>query len=214
MKSLEDQKELKVPIDWALMERKWRAVLGGADVAEAHFNLGVALETRGRRRGAKAEYERAFALKPSLRQAKVNLAVLRGARGDARGAASRVRRGAPRLPRGLEGARAARRSLPPSGQVDEAWRLAREALLSDPRSTGAYKTMIRIAIQRKDLDVAKLIAIRAQKLDERDADIAFLLGERARPPGRGGWPRRRSGGRRWSSPRATCRRATRSSIRR
>ncbi len=177
LKTLEDQKALKVPIDWALMERKWRAVLDGGDVAEAHFNLGVALDNQGNVGGAKAEYERALALKPTLRQAKVNLGVLVERKGDARAASAvygEVLRDYPEDSKARERLAALYSS---SGQVDEAWRLAREALLRDPRSTGAYKTMIRIAIQRKDLDVAKLIAIRAQKLDDRDVDIALLLGE-------------------------------------
>jgi len=176
VKTLEDQKDLKVPIDWPLMERKWRAVLGAAEVAEAHFNLGVALENQGQGANARAEYEKSLLLKPSLRQAKVNLAVLLERAGDVRGASTMygdVLREFPEDAMARERLAALYRS---TGQVDDAWRLAREALLRDPRATGAYKTMIRIAVQRKELDLAKLIALRAQKLDERDADIAYLLG--------------------------------------
>jgi tetratricopeptide (TPR) repeat protein len=177
LKALEDQKSLKVPTDWALMERKWRAVIGAGEVAEAHFNLGVALENQGKGPEAKGEYERAIALKPSLRQAKVNLVVMQERGGDTRAASAayaEVLRDFPEDSMARERLAALYRE---SGQVDEAWRLAREALLRDPRSIGSYKTMIRIATQRKDLDVAKLIALRAQKLDERDPDVAFLLGE-------------------------------------
>jgi tetratricopeptide (TPR) repeat protein len=177
LKTLEDQKSLKVPTDWELMERKWRAVLDAADVAEARFNLGVALDNQGNAGGAKGEYERAIALKPTLRQAKVNLGVLAERQGDVRAASAiygEVLRDYPEDAMARERLAALYRA---SGQTDEAWRLAREALLRDPRSTGAYKTMIRIAIQRKELDVAKLIALRAQKLDDRDADVALLLGE-------------------------------------
>jgi tetratricopeptide (TPR) repeat protein len=177
LKSLEDQKALKVPTDWPLMERKWRAVLDAADVAEARFNLGVALDAQGRGADAKAEYERALALKPTLRQARVNLAVLAERQGDTRAASAvygEVLRDYPEDAMARERLAALYRA---TGQVDDAWRLAREALLRDPRAIGAYKTMIRIAIQRKDYDVAKLIALRAQKLDDRDADVSLLLGE-------------------------------------
>jgi len=177
LKTLEDQKELKVPIDWALMERKWRAVLGEDDLAEARFNLGVAYDHQGRTADARAEYEKALLLKPTLRQAKVNLAVLLERQGDVRGASAvyaEVLRDFPEDAMARERMAALYRS---SGQLDEAWRLAREALLRDPRATGAYKTMIRIALHRKDYDVAKLIALRAQKLEARDADLALLLGE-------------------------------------
>jgi tetratricopeptide (TPR) repeat protein len=176
VKSLEDQRDLKVPIDWALMERKWRAVLGAAEVAEAHFNLGVALENQGQAANAKVEYDKALVLKPSLRQAKVNRAVLLERAGDLRGASvaySEVIQAFPEDSMARERLAALYRA---SGQADDAWRLSREALLRDPRATGAYKTMIRIAMQRKEFDLAKLIALRAQKLDERDADVAYLLG--------------------------------------
>ena len=64
-----------------------------------------------------------------------------------------------------------------SGQLDEAWRLAREALLRDPRSVGANKVMIRVATQRNQLDLAKLIALRTAKLDPADPELPFLAGE-------------------------------------
>jgi tetratricopeptide (TPR) repeat protein len=177
LKTLEDQKALKVPTDWPLMERKWRAVLDAADVAEARFNLGVALDAQGRGADAKLEYERALTLKPTLRQARVNLAVQAERRGDVRAASAmygEVLRDYPEDAMARERLAALYRA---TGQVDDAWRLAREALLRDPRAIGAYKTMIRIAIQRKDYDVAKLIALRAQKLDDRDADVSLLLGD-------------------------------------
>jgi tetratricopeptide (TPR) repeat protein len=177
LKALDDQKALKVPIDWELMEKKWRAVLGAGEVAEAHFNLGVALDAQGKEAEAKAEYEQALAAKPTLRQAKVNLVVLQERKGDTRGASAaygEILRDFPEDAMARERLAALYRE---SGQQDDAWRLAREALLRDPRAIGAYKTMIRIAMARKDLDLAKLIALRAQKLDERDTDLAFLLGE-------------------------------------
>lgn len=176
VKALDDQKALKVPVDWELMEKKWRAVLGAAEVAEAHFNLGVALDAQGREADAKAEYERALALKPSLRQARVNLVVMQERKGDTRAASAaygEILRDYPEDSMARERLAALYRE---SGQQEDAWRLAREALLRDPRAIGAYKTMIRIAVARKDLDVAKLIALRAQKLDERDADVSYLLG--------------------------------------
>lgn len=177
LKTLEDQKRLEVPTDWALMERKWRAVVGAGEVAEAHFNLGVALENQGKESDARPEYERALALEPSLRQAKVNLAVMLERRGDARAASAAYGEILRDFPEDSMARERLAALYQQSGQVDDAWRLAREALLRDPRSVGAYKTMIRVAMHRKDYDVAKLIALRAQKLDERDPDLAFLLGE-------------------------------------
>jgi len=63
-----------------------------------------------------------------------------------------------------------------SGQLDDAWRTAREALQRDPRVPGAYPVMMRVALDRGDLDLAELVAVRARKLDPSDPEIAVLLG--------------------------------------
>jgi tetratricopeptide (TPR) repeat protein len=173
----EDQKKLKVPTDWAYLERKWRAVLDDSDVAEARFNLGVALEAQGRLDDARAEYERARALKPGLRQAAVNLGVLLERQGDLRGAAAvyqGVMRDFPDDPVSRERLAVLYRQ---TGQLDEAWRLAREALVREPRSVAAQKVLVHVALTRGDLDLAKLVAMRAQKLDPNDPELPFLAGQ-------------------------------------
>lgn len=175
----DDLRKEKLPLDWPMLERRWRAVLEAADVPEAHYNLGVALEAQGRTDEARAEYERARALKPGLRQASVNLGVLLEKAGDLRGSQSAyagVVRDFPEDSRARE--RLAALYLG-SGQLDEAWRLAREALLRDPRSVGANKVMIQVATQRNQLDLAKLIALRTAKLDPADPALPFLAGELA-----------------------------------
>jgi tetratricopeptide (TPR) repeat protein len=176
VQAAEEQRKLKV-IDWALLERRWRAALEAAETPEARYNLGVALEAQGRLDEARAEYERARAAKPSLRQAAVNLGVLLEKTGDARSAQlayASVAREFPEDARSRERLAALYRA---SGQLDDAWRLAREALLRDPKAVGASKVMARVALQRNQLDVAKLIALRAQKLDPADPELPFLVGE-------------------------------------
>ncbi|HYD42814.1 MAG TPA: adventurous gliding motility TPR repeat lipoprotein GltE [Anaeromyxobacter sp.] len=169
--------------DWPMLERRWREVLTAADIPEAHFNLGVALEAQGRTDEARAEYERARALKPALRQAAVNLGVLLEKSGDPRGAQA-VYAGVVRdFP---EDARARERLAAlylGAGQLDEAWRLAREALLRDPRSVTANKVLIRVAGQRNQVDLAQLIALRTTKLDPADPELPFLAGELAAKEG-------------------------------
>ncbi len=172
-----DLRSQKLPIDWPLLERRWRGVLEAADVAEAHYNLGVALENQGRLDEARAEYERARALKPGLRQASVNLGVLLEKAGDLRGAQAVYAAVVRDFP---EDARARERLAAlylGSGQLDEAWQLAREALLRDPRSVGANKVMIQVATRRNQLDLAKLLALRTAKLDPADPELPFLAGE-------------------------------------
>jgi Flp pilus assembly protein TadD len=178
VKADEDLRKQKVT-DWALLERRWRAVLEAADVPEARFNLGVTLERQGRLAEARAEYERARAAKPGLRQAAVNLGVLLERAGDPRGAQAAYAEVVRDFP---EDARARERLAAlylGTGQLDEAWRLAREALLRDPRSVGANKVLIRVAAQRNQLDLAKLIALRTVKLDPADPELPFLSGELA-----------------------------------
>ena len=175
----QDLDKQKLPKDWPLLERRWRAVLDAADLAEAHYNVGVALENQGRLDEARAEYERARALKPGLRQAAVNLGVLLEKKGDLRGAQAAYAAVVRDFP---EDARARERLAAlylGSGQLDEAWQLAREALLRDPRSVNANKVMIQVAIRRNQLDLAKLIVLRTAKLDPADPELPFRAGDLA-----------------------------------
>jgi tetratricopeptide (TPR) repeat protein len=173
----EEQRKLKVPPDWPYLEKKWRAVLEAADVAEARYNLGVALEAQGRLGEARAEYLRARSLKPTLRQAVVNLGVLHEKEGDAAGASAIYAQCVRDFPEDAVGrARLAALYLG-TGQLDDAWRLAREALAREPATVGAYRVLARVALQRNDLDLAKLVALRAQKLDAQDPELPWVVGQ-------------------------------------
>lgn len=171
----EEQRKARAP-DWRMLEARWRLVLEAAELPEARHNLGVTLEQQGRLAEARAEYQRALEGRP-LRQSAVNLGVLLEKEGDLRGAAAAYAAAARDFPEdGLSRARLAA-LYRQSGQLDEAWRLAREALLRDPGSVVAYRTMIRVAVARNDLDLAKLVALRAQKVAPEDAEVAFLAGQ-------------------------------------
>lgn len=168
--------------DQAVLEQRWRLVLADADLPEARYNLGLALERQGRLAEARAEYQRALAQKP-LRQAAVNLGVLLELEGDARGAAAAYA-GAARDFQEDAVSRARLGALyRQSGQLDEAWRLSSEALLRDPASALAYRTMIRVALARNDADLAKLVALRAQKVAPDDPEVAWLAGQVAAKAG-------------------------------
>jgi tetratricopeptide (TPR) repeat protein len=163
--------------DWGYLERKWRSVADAADVAEAHHNLGVLLERQGKLGDARAQYERALELKPGLRQSAVNLGVLLEKQGDTRGAAAVYARCVQDFPEdGVSRARLAA-LYQGTGQIDEAWRLAREALAREPQLLTAYKVLARVSLQRNDLDLAKLVAMRAQKLDARDPELPYIVGQ-------------------------------------
>lgn len=171
----EEQRKARAP-DWRMLEARWRLVVEAAEIPEARYNLGVTLERQGRLAEARAEYQRALEGRP-LRQAAVNLGVLLEREGDARGAAAAYAQAIRDFPEdGLARARLAA-LYQASGQLDEAWRLAREALLRDPTSAVAYRTMMRVALARNDLDLAKLVALRAQKVAPDDAELAVLAGQ-------------------------------------
>lgn len=172
----EEQRKLKVPTDWPYLERKWRGALSAGEIAEARHNLAVALEAQGRLVEARTEYERALQAKPSLRQAAVNLGVLLEKQGDVRGAAESYRAVVRDHPEDAVARERLAALYLAAGQYDDAWRLAREALMREPRSVAAYKVLVQVALQRKDLDLAKLVAMRAQKLDDRDPDLPFHVG--------------------------------------
>ncbi len=173
----EEQRKLKVPTDWPYLEKKWRAVVDAADVAEARHNLGVALEAQGKLGEARAEYEQARTLKPSLRQAVVNLGVLLEKQGDVNGAAAVYAQCIRDFPDDAVSRARLAALYRDAGQLDDAWRLAREALVREPRTIGAYRVLARVALQRNEPDLAKLIALRAQKLDERNPELPWVVGQ-------------------------------------
>jgi tetratricopeptide (TPR) repeat protein len=172
----EEQKKLKVPTDWELLERRWRAVVEAEPVPEAWFNLGVILEKRRELDDARAAYRKALSLEPEFAPAAVNLALLEEPRdpGQAAAAWQAVLRRFPQDP--IPRVRLAALYLA-TGQLDEARKLAREALVRDPRAIGAYAVMMRVALQRGQLDLAQLLAVRAQKIDDSDPDVAAALGD-------------------------------------
>jgi Flp pilus assembly protein TadD len=173
--ALEDQRKAKVPTDWEQLERKWRAA-ATEDTPEAWFNVGVASERLGKPAEARAAYERALAIRPAFREAAVNLAFLRAAGEGPEGAFAIYADTLRRFPEdALLRVRIAE-LYQRSGQLDDAWRTAREALQRDPRVAGAYPVMMRVALDRGDLDLAELVAVRARKLDPADPEIAVLLG--------------------------------------
>jgi Flp pilus assembly protein TadD len=163
------------PVDWELLGRKWQAVADAGDQPEAWFNLGVCLERQGRKGEAAAAWKRALERQPAFREAAANLALVSEPE-DPRAALAHWEGFLRRFPDDAL-ARARLASLQErAGHQDEALRLAREALLRDPRSLPAVKVMMRVALARKNLDLAHLLALRAQKLDPADPEMPTAIG--------------------------------------
>jgi Flp pilus assembly protein TadD len=171
----EEQQKLKIPTDWDLLEKRWRSAAEEGGMPEAWFNLGVCQERLGKREEARASYRRALELQPGFREAAANLALLTEPEEQraALAAWSDLLRRHPddALARARLAALYER-----AGQLDEAARLAREALLHDPRSSAALKVLLRVALARGNGDLAHLLALRAQRLDPADPEIPTAIG--------------------------------------
>jgi tetratricopeptide (TPR) repeat protein len=137
----------------------------------------VVLERRGRPSEARAAYDRALSARPGFREAAVNRAILDEAGDDPRRAAAEYAALAKRYPEDAAVRVRLAALYRQAGQLDEAWRLAREALMREPRAVGAYKVMTRVALERGNSDLAELVALRAQKLDAADPELTFFVGE-------------------------------------
>lgn len=183
LRSYDDGVALKV-VDWDALSRKFQAVVDEDDHhAEAWFNLGVIAERRGEPREAVEHYRRAIRAKPSLRQAYENLAVLMEATGDLAGAEEQYKNVLRAYPNDA-GARARLASLyQQAGDGMRAMELAQEALLRDPKNGTAHKVVARVHLDRGQLPLAKLVTVRARGHDDRDPELAFLLGEIAEKEG-------------------------------
>jgi Flp pilus assembly protein TadD len=174
----EEFKKLKVPVDWEVLERRWRAVLAAEELPEAWFNLAVVLERLQRPDEARAAYQQALRLRPTFGPAAANLALLEEP-ADPRRAVESYQALLRRFPDDPQ-VRVRLASLYlASGQLDDAWRLAREALVRDSRATGAYQVMMRVALERGNPDLAELLALRLQKFEgpQQDASIAAFMGD-------------------------------------
>ena len=176
LKSFAEMKTLKV-FDFAVLEKKFKAVTS-ADItfAEAHYNLGVIYERLKRPEDAKDAYRTALEKKPTLKQAAENLAVMyqnEGKPGDAVAIYQEILRKYPE-----DGAARARMAAlyREGNDPERAMRFAREALMREPQNLTAYKVMMRTYLDRKNLNMAKLVALRATRIDEKDPELHYTLG--------------------------------------
>jgi len=176
LKQYEQQKKIK-NVDYVGLEKKFRAAADAdPNLAEATYNLGVLAERQGKTKEAVGYYKEALAKKPTLRQAAENLAVIAQNNGDE---ASAVRIYTDILTNYPDDASSRARLAEISrrkGDLDKAIELSREALFRDPKTLQAYKTMMQVYFEQKQFSLARLIALRASKLDDSDPEIAYTLG--------------------------------------
>lgn len=163
--------------DYSSLEKRFRAAADAdPNLAEATYNLGVLAERQGKTKEAVALYKEALSRKPTLRQAAENLAVIAQNNGDEAGAVRIYQDIMTSYPDDASSrarlAEVARRK----GDLDKAIELSREALFRDPKTLQAYKTMMLVYQEQGQYSMARLIALRATKLDDADPEIYYTVG--------------------------------------
>ena len=176
LKTYETQKK-KGQIDYPGLEKRFRAAVDAdPNLAEATYNLGVLADRQGKTKEAVSLYKEALAKKPTLRQAAENLGVIAQNNGDEAGAARIYTDILTNYPDDA-GSRARMAEISRrKGELDRAIELSREALFRDPKTLQAYKTMMLVYYEQKQFSMARLIALRASKLDDSDPEIPYTLG--------------------------------------
>jgi tetratricopeptide (TPR) repeat protein len=171
------QAQAKAP-DNAALERKYEAARqADPRLAEADYNLGVLAERQGKREQAYALYRSALEKKPSLKPAAEALARITAEQGDIPSAMAQYTDIAQKFPDDASSRAALAELYRLSSDHDRAQEWARAALVRDPKSIAAYKVMLRSDIDRKQYALAKLVALRALKIDDKDPEIYVALGE-------------------------------------
>ena len=176
-KTWDVQKKSKTP-DYAAASRKYEAALAADEqLAEADYNLGVISERQGRLDEAKVHYTAALKKKPSLRQAAENLAVMSQNAGDPATALGTYGEIARQYPDDAQSRARMAELYRQAGDHDKAMDYARQALIRDPSNIVAHKAMMNSYLDRKQLALSRLVAVRTLKLNDRDPDVFYALGQ-------------------------------------
>jgi tetratricopeptide (TPR) repeat protein len=176
VKAMETQKKSKA-VDYPSLERKFKAALeADPNLAEADYNLGVLAERQGKKDEAKNWYRSALKKKPSLRQASENLAVMSQNEGDIPGAVTLYQDVLKRYPDDAASRARLAEIYRQTGDHAKAMEFARAALMRDPQSSTALKVMMRSYVDRKQPTLAKLVALRAMKIDDNDPELHHTVG--------------------------------------
>jgi predicted O-linked N-acetylglucosamine transferase (SPINDLY family) len=131
-----------------------RAVRCDPELAQAHSDLGAALQLEGRLEEAAASYKRAVALDPALAQAHCNLGITLHALGERKAAIDCYRcalAGNPDYVKALVNLGAA---LEEDGESDEAMGYLRQAIALEPTHAGAHFNLGNSLLQKNRADEA------------------------------------------------------------
>ncbi|MFL5319864.1 MAG: adventurous gliding motility TPR repeat lipoprotein GltE [Myxococcaceae bacterium] len=176
VKSWDSQKKSGKP-DYASLEAKFqKAADEDPRFGEAYYDLGVLAERQGKTDQAMALYKQALKAKPTLRQAAENLAVILQNKGDLPSAVEIYQQILTVYPDDASSRARLAEIYRQNGETDRALEFAREALMRDPKTLQAYKVMMLANLEKKQLSMAKLVALRALKIDENDPELYYTIG--------------------------------------
>lgn len=176
LKAFEAQRKANT-YDYGSLERKFQAAADAdPNLAEAIYNLGVLAERQGKTDAAVGHYRDALKRKPTLKQAAENLAVIAQNQGDVRAATSIYRDILTKYPDDASSRARLAEVYRRQGDHDKAMEFAREALIREAKTLAAYKVMMRSYLDRKQLSMAKLVALRAIKIDDADPELYHTVG--------------------------------------
>jgi len=160
------------------LERRYQAARDAdPSFAEPDYNLGVLAERQGKREQAFAAYRSALQKKPSLKPAAEGLARLTQASGDVPAAIAQWNDIARAFPDDANSRAQLAELYRITGDHEHAQEFARQALIRDPRNLGAYKTMLRSNLDRKQYPMAELVGVRALKISSTDPELLLALGD-------------------------------------
>lgn len=176
VKAWEAQKKTGA-FDYVTLERKFKAASDADEqLAEAEYDLGVLAERQGKTQEAVGHYRDALSRRPTLRQAAENLGVIAQNSGDEKRAVEIYTDILTNYPEDA-GSRARLAEIyRRRGDNEKAMQLAKEALFRDPKTLQAYKTMMAVHVETRQYSMARLIALRASRLEANDPEILYLLG--------------------------------------
>jgi len=177
LKAYDTQKRTRA-FDYPRLEKKFQEALDAdGKLAEAEYNLGVLAERQGKIDEAVNRYRSALSRKPTLKQAAENLAVITQSRGDVQGAVAMYQDILTKYPDDASSRAHLAEIFRQSGDHEKAMEFARQALIREPKTLRAYKVMMLSYLDRKQFSMAKLVALRAMKIDENDPELYYTVGQ-------------------------------------
>ena len=165
------------PVDRAALVAGFRAAQDAdSKLAEASFNLGVLAQESGNLNEAVRQYRAALAAQPNYSPAAASLALIGFTSGREAEAVQMLEQFVKANPDDAVGRAYLAELYRRQGRNDPALAMAKEALLRDPKTLPAYKVMLNISYEQKKFALARLISLRALKLDPKDPEVLHVQG--------------------------------------